>query len=99
MRGASEIRVRVRIAGLIDGHPLNAASTVELRHGATVKDLFKSADKAPAFNARRPFRRLFRQGIIPVILVNGDRLELPGDLSRRLGDGDQVSVILAVAGG
>lgn len=99
MRSGGMIAVRVRILGPVDGQSVNASGTVQLKEGDTVKRLFKRADAALGLRGQRPFKRAFRQGIRPVVLLNGDRLEIPEEGGRRLADGDEVNLILTVAGG
>lgn len=93
------MKLHAQIVGFIDGKSVNASAKIDLRKGETVKALLKRADKCLGSRAGRPFKRAFRQGIEPVILVNGDRVELSQIKAVQLKDGDQVNVILAVAGG
>jgi molybdopterin converting factor small subunit len=95
----AKITVRVRIMGPIDGQSVNASGTVFLKEGDTVKKLFKQVDAALDLKKQKPFRRAFKQGIRPVVLLNGDRIDLPQEENCGLTDGDEISVILAVAGG
>lgn len=84
--------------GAVNGKSVKTSGTVQLKEGDTVKRLFNRADAALCLR-QRPFRQAFRQGIRPVVLLNGDRLEIPEEGGRRLADGDEVDVILTVAGG
>jgi molybdopterin converting factor small subunit len=72
---------------------------VPLRAGDTVKVFLKRADGALGLKKNKPFRRVFKQGVRPVVLLNGDRIELPQENTRHLADGDEVSIILSMAGG
>jgi molybdopterin converting factor small subunit len=85
--------------GPVNGRSVNASGTVRLREGGTVKNLFSRADTALGLKGKKPFKRALRQGIRPVVLLNGDRLEIPEESGKRLEDGDEVNVILTVAGG
>jgi hypothetical protein len=93
------ITVRIRIVGPVNGKSVNAAGTVQLKEGGTVKHLFSRADAALGLRDKRPFKKALRQGVRPVVLLNGDRLEIPEESGKRLADGDEVNVILTVAGG
>ena len=99
MISGAKITVRVRIVGPVDGQSVDAAGTIQLKAGDTVKRLFNRADAALGMRGQKPFKQAFRQGIRPVVLLNGDRLEIPEEAERCLADGDEVSVILTVAGG
>ena len=85
--------------GHIDGRSFHASGEVELKAGITIREFFKRADAAMGLKKQKPFKRAFRQGVRPVVLLNGDRIELPEEGTHALSDGDEVSVILALAGG
>jgi molybdopterin converting factor small subunit len=93
------ITVRIRILGPLSGRSVKASGTVQLKEGETVKKLFSRADAALGLRGEKPFKKALRQGIRPVVLLNGDRLEIPEESGKRLADGDEVNVILTVAGG
>lgn len=99
MRPGAMITVRIRIMGPVNGLSVNASGTVQLREGETVKNLFSRADAALGLRTERPFKKALKQGIRPVVLLNGDRLEIPEESGKHLRDGDEVNVILTVAGG
>ena len=98
MRFGAKINIRVRILGPLNGQSVKTSGTVQLKEGDTVKRLFNLADAALGLR-QKPFKQAFRQGIRPMVLLNGDRLEIPEEGGRRLADGDEVHVILTVAGG
>jgi hypothetical protein len=85
--------------GLIDGRSVNRSGTVRLAQGDTAGIFFRRADKELNLAKEKPFRRAFRQGVRPTVLINGDRLEMPEEKNRILRDGDEISVLLAVGGG
>lgn len=91
--------MRVRIVGPMDGKSLNTSGTIQLREGDTVKKLFKCADTALGIKGAKPFKQVYKQRLRPVVLLNGDRLEVPDEGDRRLADGDEVSVVMTLAGG
>ncbi|NNG08391.1 MAG: MoaD/ThiS family protein [Desulfobacteraceae bacterium] len=99
MISGAKITVRVRIVGPLGGLSVDTSGTIQLKAGDTVKRLFNRADAALGLRGQKPFKQAFRQGIRPVVLLNGDRLEIPEEGGRCLADGDEVSVILTVAGG
>ncbi|MCK4788482.1 MAG: MoaD/ThiS family protein [Desulfobacteraceae bacterium] len=93
------ITVRARIVGHIDGRSVHASGEVELKAGITIREFFKRADASMGLKKQKPFKRAFKQGVRPMVLLNGDRIELPEEETHALKDGDEVTVILALAGG
>ena len=93
------ITVRAAVAGFLDGRSANHEGMVRIKPGETVMGLMKRADKVLGLTDDKPFRRAFRQPVEPLILVNGKRLE-PAEISKhRLSDGDEIRILVAVAGG
>lgn len=92
------MKVNVQIAGLIDGDTVHGEKDIELKEGTTVDELIKRADKDFKFK-KQYFKLLLKQGRLPTILINGDRLDLPEGYSTVLKEGDKVSVILPMSGG
>ncbi len=92
------MKVNVQIAGLIDGDTVHGEKDIELKEGSTVDELIKRADKDFKFK-KQYFKLLLKQGRLPTILINGDRLDLPEGYSTVLKEGDKVSVILPMSGG
>ena len=99
MPDTGTMAIRARIVGLIDGRSVNASGTVRLTHGDTAEIFFQRVDKELGLAREKPFRRAFRQGVRPTVLINGERLEMPEAKDRVLRDGDEISVLLAVGGG
>lgn len=99
MRPKNGIRVKAAVVGFLDGRSAHHEGTVQLKPEETVRGLLKRADKALGLMDHKPFRRVFRQPVEPLVLVNGRRLE-PGEISKhRLSDGDEIRILVAVAGG
>lgn len=92
------MKVNVQIAGLIDGDTVHGEKDIELKEGTTVDELIKRADKDFKFK-KQYFKLLLKQGRLPTILINGDRLDLPEGYATVLKEGDKVSVILPMSGG
>jgi hypothetical protein len=95
----NKITVHVNIAGPIDGKPFTFSCTVELRAGDSIKKLLKKADTLAETSVRKPFKKAFRQGVDPVLLLNGERIDLSRGKKRSLQDGDMVSVVITIGGG
>ena len=93
------IRVRAVFGGVAEGRPITVEGQVELPDGATVKKFFKKADERLGCKKEKYFRRV-PSGKLPVsVLLNGNRLDLPQGLKTRLQDGDEITVIMPLAGG
>ena len=92
------MKVRARVAAVIDDTPVMHEGEVDLPDRADVKKLIKKADKALGLSAR-PFRRAFKLGYQPTVLLNGDRLDLPAGLKHRLFDGDEITILTPLTGG
>ncbi len=99
MTSKPKITVQIKIAGPIDGRSVALSGTVELRQGDSIKKLLKKADALAETKSHKPFRKAFRQGVSPVILLNGERIDLNEGKNRTLKEGDEVSVIVAIGGG
>jgi molybdopterin converting factor small subunit len=95
----NKITVHVKIAGPIDGKPFTFSGTVELSPGDSIKKLLKKADTLAETRVHKPFKKAFRQGVEPVLLLNGEGIDLSRGKNRALKDGDQVSVVVAIGGG
>jgi molybdopterin converting factor small subunit len=92
------MKINVQLAGLIEGDAVHGERTVELKEGSTIADLIKKGDKEFGFK-KKYFKLLTRQGRLPTILINGDRLDLPEGYEYRLKDGEEVSILLPFSGG
>ena len=92
------MKIHVQIAGLIEGDSVHGERTMELKDGSTVKDLIKRGDKEFKFK-KKYFKLLLKQGRLPTILLNGDRLDLPEGYKQKLKDGEKISLVLPMSGG
>ena len=91
--------VKARLAVVHDGTPLVAEGEVEIKDGARLKAFFKKADQALGFGKTRPFRQALKGRPAPNVLINGDRVDLPEDLNKKLEPGDEVTVLTPLMGG
>ena len=92
------MKIYVQIAGLIEGDAVHGEREIEIKDRATVADLLKQGDKAFKFK-KKYFKLLLKQGRMPTILLNGDRLDLPEGYEHVLKDGEKLSVLLPFSGG
>ena len=89
--------IQIRVAGVFLGSPLNKTFEEPFRQNDTPKKILARLDKKKALG-RRFFRSALKGGHA-TLLLNGDKLEIPEDLNRRLNEGDEISVLSAIAGG
>ncbi len=89
--------IRIRVTGVFVGEPTNTTYETPFREGDTPKKVFARLDKEKALG-RKFFKRVLKDGQA-TFLLNGDRLEIPEALSEPLSDGDEISVLSAIAGG
>jgi len=92
------MKIFVQIAGLIEGDAVHGEREIEMKNGATVQDVLKRGDKEFGFK-KKYFKLLLKQGRLPTILLNGDRLDLPEGYTQKLADGEKLSVLLPFSGG
>ncbi len=92
------MKVRVTIAGYFGDRALNASREVDLKDGSTVKDLLKAIDSQHLFDLPVG-KALLRAAESRIALVNGRSTPLADALKDRLGEGDDVSFLSAIAGG
>jgi len=89
--------ISIRVTGLFLGRPLNRTFKEGFRDKDTPKKIFARLDKKKVLG-RRFFRGAIKSGLA-TFLLNGNRLDLPEALNDRLADGDEISVLSAIAGG
>jgi len=89
--------IRVRVAGLFLGRPLNKAFEEPLLGGDTPRKVLVRLDKKRVLG-RNFFKRVLKRGNA-TFLLNGDRLTMPESSDKPLADGDEISVLSAIAGG
>ena len=93
--------ITVRVTGVFIGDPVNKTIVHEFREGDTPKKILSRLDKDKTLG-RELGRRFFGKALKSVratFLLNGDRLEIPQELDRPLTEGDEISVLSAIAGG
>ena len=89
--------IRVRVTGVFLGDPLNETFEEPSSKDDTPERVFARLDRRKVLG-RKFFRRLAKSGRA-TFLLNGDRLEIPELSSKPLCDGDEISVLSAIAGG
>jgi len=91
-------RVKVKLAGMIDRKMVNQVYEEELEKELRLKELFERLDKKSGFS-KRYFKRLLKLPIQPVLLINGEQGDLPEALERVVQDGDEIALLMPMAGG
>jgi len=89
--------ISIKVTGVFLGDPLNKAFEEPFRAGDTLKKVLTRLDKKKALG--RKFFRSSLKSSRATFLLNGDRLEIPDAVSIALSDGDEISVLSAIAGG
>ncbi|MHA1145464.1 MAG: MoaD/ThiS family protein [Candidatus Helarchaeota archaeon] len=69
---------------------------IRLKNGSTVKDLLKKVEKRVGLSL---IHMLTSNEGSPVILLNGNRIELPEELQKHLKDGDEIHILRSLGGG
>jgi len=89
--------IRVRVAGLFLGRPLNKTFEEPLTGDDTPRKVFVRLDRKKVLG-RNFFKSVVKKGDA-TFLLNGDRLNMPEASDNPLHDGDEISVLSAIAGG
>lgn len=89
--------IRIRVAGLYGGRPLNEVFEEPYEDHDTPRKILERLDEKKALGRKFLSRLASRENV--TILLNGKRLDCPEDLDKFLTDGDDISVLSAIAGG
>jgi len=91
-------KVRVKIAGMIDRKMLNRVYEEEVKEGVKVKELLERLDKTQG-KGQNYFKKFLKLPTPPVILINGDQRDLKEALEIAVNDGDEIALLMPMAGG
>jgi molybdopterin converting factor small subunit len=89
--------IKIRVAGVFGGAPTNELLEEPFVKGDTPASVLGRVDKRKAFG-RKFFGKLLKNGGA-VLLLNGERLEHSEMKKKELKEGDEISVLSAIAGG
>ena len=89
--------IMVRVMGVFFGKPLNKTFEEPFKANDTPKTVFARLDKQKALG-RKFFKSVAKNGQA-TFLLNGDRMDLSESWDTPLNDGDEISVLSAIAGG
>lgn len=88
--------ISVGVHGIFLGDSVREDLEIELKDGTTLEKLLKKVGKKAKVNLLYMIKKM---DLIPVILLNGDRTEIPEELNRELKDGDKISILQSLSGG
>ena len=91
-------RVKVKLAGMIDRKMVNQIYDEEVKEGTTLEELFKAIDKKGGWG-NKYFKKLLKLPTPPVLLINGEQAELDQLKELTVKDGDEVALLMPMAGG
>ncbi|OGP60051.1 MAG: hypothetical protein A2V67_08870 [Deltaproteobacteria bacterium RBG_13_61_14] len=77
---------------------VNESFEEEVAEGTTLEKLFQQVDGSKRFK-KKYFKEILAAPRPPVVLLNGNRVEVPEELGEKLNEGDEVSVVSPIAGG
>lgn len=90
--------MRIKVAGFVDNAMVTEEFELSVPEGSTVKKVMSLADKSGKM--KRPvIKKIMRMPRPPTVLLNGTGLDIPGGLSSKVNEGDELAVMTPVAGG
>lgn len=93
------MKIQARIMGVIEGALVHREGSMELPQGITLKAFFKKADKALGWSKDPCFKPALKGTIPPAVMINGNPVSFPEGFSQVLFEGDDISVVIPMAGG
>lgn len=88
------MKVSVVIHGFLEHRSIHVSKDIKIKEGSTAEDALSKIGK----KIRVDLLELVSK-VNPVIMVNNERLEIPKDLSLKLSDGDEITILQPLAGG
>ena len=93
------MKIKVKIAGMVERKLVNRVLEVEPeKQPISIEELFDYLDRKQELG-KKFFKKMLRLPSPPVLLLNGENLDLKEGLKRKLSDGDEISLIMPMAGG
>ena len=84
---------------MVDRKLVNRVLEVEPeKESISTEELFDYLDRKQELG-KKFFKKMLRLPSPPVLLLNGENLDLKEGLKRKLSDGDEISLIMPMAGG
>ncbi len=93
------MKVKIKIAGMVDRKLVNRVLEVEPeKESISTEELFDYLDRKQELG-KKFFKKMLRLPSPPVLLLNGENMDLKEGLKQKLSDGDEISLIMPMAGG
>ena len=93
------MKIKVKIAGMVERKLVNRVLEVEPeKDELNIGELLEFLDQKQELG-KKFFKKMLKLPSPPVLLLNGENLDLKEGLRRRLSDGDEISLIMPMAGG
>ena len=93
------MKVKIKIAGMVDRKLVNRVLEVEPeKEPISIEELFDYLDRKQELG-KKFFKKMLRLPSPPVLLLNGENMDLKEGLKQKLSDGDEISLIMPMAGG
>jgi len=92
------MKISVKLMVMLGTRMVNESFEEEVAEGTTLEKLFQQVDRSRRFK-KKYFKEILSAPRPPVVLLNGNRVEVPEELGEKLNEGDEVSVVSPIAGG
>ena len=93
------MKIRIRLFGVIEGKPIHAEGELALSKGRSLKKILKQADTVLGLEKPGTLRKILKPGAQAALLLQGDPLPFPEGLDYQPADGDEITILLPLAGG
>lgn len=90
--------MKVKLAGMIDRKMVNQVYDEEVAEDTRLTELFKQLDKKAGWG-KSYFKKILKLPTPPVLLLNGEQVDLEKLAEISLKDGDEVALLMPMAGG
>lgn len=90
------MEVGLSVHGPLAGKVFRLDTTIQLQPGSTLADLLTEAGQQVGMDMLEIIREEISR---PVVMLHGEALTMPDDLTHPLADGDEVVILQALAGG
>jgi len=91
-------KIKVKLAGMVNLKMINQVYEEEVDGGIKLADLFKRIDKKGGWG-NNYFKKILKLPTPPVLLVNGEPVELEEIKNYVVNAGDEVALLMPMAGG
>lgn len=93
------MKIKVKIAGMVERKLVNRVLEVEPeKDELNIGELLEFLDQKQELG-KKFFKKMLKLPSPPVLLLNGENMDLKEGLKQKLSDGDEISLIMPMAGG